>query len=317
MSLGVGDTLKATLKLVLTGVAPANAAQGLHVGLFDFVDSTLAPPRVSTDGFAAASQGNGVQGYCLFQNMGSNFLNATPVDIRVRTNISSGSLLATNTDFSSMTGSVTSNNFPGFTNGRQYVLTLTLSRTAVNSMAFTASWQDTVTGGTFTNSATNSSATCFRYDGLALWSQTAASAATNITLNEFKMDYIPRPPKARPRRPARRFIIPWTARCRHRIDALHRGGATDLRRGRAGRGVCDRLDAERGQRGILRPAGLPPGQRAGDTQRKRKFVGSAGGDVQRHPRCGRVLRCVDGNFAAGHRRHRHYRPTAATSPATT
>ena len=217
VSLGVNDTLKATLKLVLTGVAPANAAQGLHVGLFDFVDSALAPPRVSTDGFAAASQGNGVQGYCLFQSMGSNFLNTTPVDIRVRTNISSGSLLAANTDFSSMTGSVASNNFPGFTNGRQYVLTLTLSRTAVNSMAFTAAWQDTVTGGTYTNRATNFSATCFRFDGLALWSQTAASAATNITLNEFKMDYIPQAAESAPRRPARRFITRWTARCRRRV----------------------------------------------------------------------------------------------------
>jgi hypothetical protein len=196
--LGIGDTLKATLKLVLTGVAPANSAQGLRVGLFDFVDSTLSPPRVSADGFAAASQGNGVQGYCLFQNMGTTFLASTPVDIKMRTNLSSGSLLGTNTDFSSMSGSVVSNNFHGFTAGRQYVLTLTVSRTAASSLAFTASWLDTTTGGTFSNSATNSSATGFRFDGLALWSQTAAVAATNITLNEFKMDYIPQATNSAP-----------------------------------------------------------------------------------------------------------------------
>jgi hypothetical protein len=191
VALGIGDTLKATVKLVLTGVAPANSAQGLRIGLFDFVDSTLSPPRVSTDGFAATGQGNGAQGYCLFQNMGTTFQNVTPTDIKVRTNLLSVSLLATNTDFSSLSGTVASNNFPGFTAGRQYVLTLTVSRTAVSSLAFTASWQDTTTGGTYSKSATNSSAASFRFDGLALWSQTAASAATNITLNEFKMDYIP------------------------------------------------------------------------------------------------------------------------------
>jgi hypothetical protein len=198
VSLGVGDTLKATLKLVLTGVAPTNTAQGLRIGLFDFVDSALSPPQVSADGFTAAGQGNGVQGYCLFQNMGTAFQVMTPVDIRVRTNLVSCSLLATNTDFRSMSGSVVSNNFPGFTAGRQYILTLTVSRTAASSLAFNASWLDTTTGGTFSNSATNSSATSFRFDGLALWSQTAATAATNITLNEFKMDYIPQAASSAP-----------------------------------------------------------------------------------------------------------------------
>ena len=191
VSLGIGDILKATLTVVLTGVAAPNTAQGLRVGLFDFVDSTLLPQRVSADGFAAAGQGNGVQGYCLFQNLGATLQGTTPVDIRARTNLSSGSLLATNSDFLSLTGTAASNNFPGFSAGQQYVLTLTLTRTAASSLAFSASWLNTTTGGTFSNCATNTSATCFRFDGLALWSQTATNSATNITLNEFKMDYIP------------------------------------------------------------------------------------------------------------------------------
>ena len=81
VTLGIDDTLKATLKLVLTGLPPANSAQGLRVGLFDFVDSTLSPPRVSADGFAAAGQGNGAQGYCLFQNLGTTLQNTTAVDV--------------------------------------------------------------------------------------------------------------------------------------------------------------------------------------------------------------------------------------------
>ena len=191
VALGVGDTFKATLKLVLTGVAGTNTAQGLRIGVFNFADSTLSPTRVSADGFSADGQGNGVQGYCLFQNMGTSLKTATPVDIRVRTNFVSATLQGITNDFKSLSGSVVSNNFPGFTAGRQYVLTLTLNRTGVNSLAFSASWLDTVTGGIFLNSATDAAATNFRFDGLAIRSQSAASTATNITLTECKIDYIP------------------------------------------------------------------------------------------------------------------------------
>jgi hypothetical protein len=193
VTLGVGDTLKATLNLVLTGVAAANTSQGLRIGLFDFADSTLSPTEVSADGFSTGSQGNGVRGYCLFQNMGASLKASTPVDIKVRTNIVDSTLQGTTADFSSLSGSVVSNNFSGFTAGRQYVLTLTLNRTGANSLAFSAAWLDTVTGGIFLNTATNNAETNFRFDGLAIRSQTAASAATNITLTEFKLDCIPQP----------------------------------------------------------------------------------------------------------------------------
>jgi hypothetical protein len=123
--------------------------------------------------------------------MGTAFGYPTPVDIKMRTNLGSGSLLATNTDFTSLSGGVVNNNFTGFTSGQSYVLTLTVTRTAASSLAFSAAWQNTTTGGTISNSATNTAATSFRFDGLALWSQSAAGAATNLTLNEFKVDYVP------------------------------------------------------------------------------------------------------------------------------
>jgi len=191
VALGVGDVFQAALKLVLTGVAATNTSQGLRIGLFDFADSALSPTEVSADGFSPDSQGNGVQGCCLFQNLGTSLRTSTPVDIKVRTNIVSGTLQGTTTDFSSLSGSVVSNNFSGFTAGRPYVLTLTLNRTGANSLAFSAAWLDTVTGGIFLNTATNTAATNFRFDGLAIRSQTAASTAANITLTEFRIDYTP------------------------------------------------------------------------------------------------------------------------------
>jgi hypothetical protein len=123
--------------------------------------------------------------------MGKNLLTSTPVDIKLRTNIVDSTLQGTTADFSSLSGSVVSNNFSGFTAGRTYVLTLTLNRTAANSLAFSAAWLDTVSGGTFSKTGTNTAETNFRFDGLAVRSQTAASAATNITLSEFKLDYFP------------------------------------------------------------------------------------------------------------------------------
>ena len=137
-----------------------------------------------------------------------------------------------------MSGTVTSNNFPGFTAGRQYVLTLTLSRTAASSLAFTASWQDTSPAEHYTNSATNSSATSFRFDGLALWSQAASTAATNITLNEFKVDYIPQPPTARRAGQHDDLLHAGRLAADAKFDALHRRGATGVSQGRAGGRLC-------------------------------------------------------------------------------
>jgi hypothetical protein len=191
VTLGVGDTLKATLNLVLTGVVAPNTGQGFRVGLFDFADSTLSPTRVAADGFNQLSQGNGVQGYSMSQVMGTGLETSTPLYVRVRTNLVSASLQGTTSDFSALSGSMVSNNFPGFTSGRPYVLTLTLNRTAANSIVFSASWLDTVTGGTLSDSGTDNAATNFRFDGLAIRSQTAASSATNITLSELRIDYTP------------------------------------------------------------------------------------------------------------------------------
>lgn len=191
VSLGVGDTLKATLKMVLTGVAPANSTPGLRLGFCNFTDSNLSTNHISADGFSSQSHGYGVRGYCLFQNMGQAFNTSNPVDLRSRTNIYSFPLLGTASDFGSLGGTAASNNFAGFNAGRQYILTLTLNRMDANSLVFGASWLDTVTGGTFSKTATNGTETDFNFDSFVIRSQTGNSSATNITLNEFKMDYIP------------------------------------------------------------------------------------------------------------------------------
>jgi len=192
VSLGIGDALTATFNLTFSGIAPLNSSLGFRFGIFDFADSTLSPKRVTADGFSSSSQGGGVQGYALLQNMGSTFSNSTPMDVRKRTNLSSSSLLGTSSDFTSLgTGPGNISAFPGFSNGTNFILQITLQRTAANTMAITASWLNTASGATLITTVIDSSATNFNFDGIGLRPQTAATTATTITFQEAKVEFIP------------------------------------------------------------------------------------------------------------------------------
>ena len=192
VSLGIGDALTATFNLTFSGMAPLNSSQGFRIGIFDFADSTLSPKRVTADGFSSSSQGAGVQGYALLQNMGSTFSNSTPMDVRKRTVLTNGSLLGTSSDFTSLgTGPGNISAFPGFSNGTNFILQITLQRTAANTLAITASWLNTASGASLITTVTDTNATDFNFDGIGLRPETAASTATTITFEEAKVEFIP------------------------------------------------------------------------------------------------------------------------------
>jgi pectate lyase len=192
VQLGVGDALTATFNLSFSGLAASNSSQGFRIGLFDFADSTLSPKRVTADGFSSSSQGAGVQGYALLQNMSPQFNNSAPMDIRKRTTLSDGSLMGTSGDYTSLgTGPGNVAAFPGFSNGTNYILQITLQRTAVNTMVITASWLNTANGATLITSETDTSATNFNFDGIGMRPLTAASTATTIKFQEAKVEFIP------------------------------------------------------------------------------------------------------------------------------
>jgi pectate lyase len=187
VSLGVGDTLAATITFTFNGVAPSNSSQGFRIAVCDF-----GANRVSADFSSSSSQGANVQGYSVFQTMGAIFNNATPMDLRKRTTLTDTSLLGTGSDWASLgTGPGNTNAFPGFVNGKQYVLQLSLQRTDVNSLQFTATWFSTATGATLSTSVTDTGATNFNFDGLALRPQTAATSSTNIVFNEVRVELLP------------------------------------------------------------------------------------------------------------------------------
>lgn len=189
--LDVGDTLTATIKFTFNGVAALNTSQGFRLGIFDFADSTLSPKWATADGMSSSSQGAGVNGYSLFQNMGAQFSSASPMDLRVRTNLTSNSLLGTSSDHKSLgVGPGSTNNFSGFANGGQYALRIFLQRLDATSLAFSATWQDLASGATLTTSVTDSPASTFNFDGFGFRPLTAASTATTIVLNEVRVDWV-------------------------------------------------------------------------------------------------------------------------------
>jgi pectate lyase len=187
--LNIGDTLTVTVRFIFTNVAPANSSQGFRLGVFNFAESTLSPTWATADLSGNSTQGSGVQGYSLFQNCGVTFNNSSPMDIRVRTNLTSNSLLGTSGDHKSLaTGPGNTNGFSGFANGTPYSLQLSLYRTNSTTLALTATWQNQTSGATLTTSVMDPGATTFNFDGIGFRPLSSGSTSTNITFTGVRVD---------------------------------------------------------------------------------------------------------------------------------
>jgi hypothetical protein len=189
ISLAVGDQLTATIKFTFTGVTAGNTSGGFRIGLFDFADSTLSPKWATADLSSNSGQGNGVQGYALFQTMGIG--NAAPMDIRKRTTTSDSSLLGSSGDYTSLgSGALMTNWFNGFVAGPQYRLQLSFMRTNSTTLVIAAIWQNVTNGASIAWSVTDTNATGFNFDGIGFRPSSAASSATNIVFNEVKVELV-------------------------------------------------------------------------------------------------------------------------------
>jgi len=189
VSLNVGDTLTVAVTFTFTNVASQNGSQGFRFGVYNFAESTLSPRWATADLSGNSTQGSGVRGYSLFQNCGVTFNNSSPMDLRSRTNLASASLLGTTGDHKSLvTGPGNTNNFSGFTNGGQYTLQFILFRTNTTDMFVTATWQNLSGGATLSVSTLDAGAATFNFDGIGFRPSSALTSATNITINEVRVD---------------------------------------------------------------------------------------------------------------------------------
>ena len=191
VSLALGDTLTVAIKFTFSGVAAGNTSGGFRIGLFDFADSTLSPKWATADLSSNSGQGSGVQGYALFQSMGTTFNNTSPMDIRKRTTTTDSSLLGTSGDYTSLgSGPGSTNGFGGFVAGTQYILQLSLLRSNSTTLVITATWQNaTNSANMMTWTVTDTSAAGFNFDGIGFRPSAASSTASTIIFNEVKVDY--------------------------------------------------------------------------------------------------------------------------------
>ena len=187
--LNVGDTLTATFKLTFNGLPTvASSSQGFRVALVNFADGSNTPKRVSSDGFSSSSQGLYVAGYSLFQKMYTNFSDSTPMNIRKRTNLSSGSLLGTSGDWTSLASGGDIGAFPGFANLTPYTLQIVLQRTSLTSMDIAMTWSNQVTGAILSILATDNAASNFSFDGIAFRPQSSSQAAVTNLFTEVNVE---------------------------------------------------------------------------------------------------------------------------------
>ena len=192
--LDLGDTLVATLHITFSSLAASPSSAGFRIGVFDFADSTLSPKRVANDASITSnnSLGNGVQGYSLFQTMGTTFSSTSPMDVRKRTGLADSALLGTSGDWTSLaTGPGNTNGFGGFVNGVNYTLQISLQRSTLTSMVVTVSWLNPTNSATLTTTATDTSAVNTNFDAIALRPANAAGSATTITFTEARVELIP------------------------------------------------------------------------------------------------------------------------------
>jgi alpha-tubulin suppressor-like RCC1 family protein len=188
--LNVGDTLTASFNFVFNGIPTVgSSSQGFRIGLFNFADGRNDPKRVGNDGFSSGSQGSYVNGYALFGKMYRTFRDQTPIDIRKRTTLADASLLGTSGDWTSLAKDfVDTNGFGGFDNLTPYSLLFVVQRTGLNSMAITVTWSNMVTGVTLSDSAIDSSATSFGFDGISYRPQNNTQAPAVNQFNEVKIE---------------------------------------------------------------------------------------------------------------------------------
>jgi len=191
VQLNVGDTLTVSIKFTFNGVAALNTSQNFKIGIYDFADSSLSPKWATADLSSNSGQGTGVQGYCLFQNMGVTFNNSSPMTIEKRTTPSDSNLLGASGDYSSLgSGPGSTTGFPGFSNGTQYILQLSLQRSNLTSLVISASWQNVSSGATITTTEVDTSATSFNFDGIALRPAGSTSTASTIAFNEVTVQLV-------------------------------------------------------------------------------------------------------------------------------
>jgi hypothetical protein len=166
----------------------------MRFGVYDYADGGI--PLTTDSALAGGSTGNGtgVRGYMLSLDFGQNFSVNSPLSLLVRDGISDINLMGTTGDYASLGSGPSGGGFsntPAFQAGATYTLTLSFSRTAVNSVDFTAAISGFESNFTFTATETNFA--YHRFDAFGIRPSSLETTADQFTFPEFKVEVLTNP----------------------------------------------------------------------------------------------------------------------------
>jgi hypothetical protein len=192
--LAVGTTMKVTLPFIPASFTSFTNNGSMRFGVYDYADG--GTPLITDNAAAGGSAGNGtgVRGYMLSLDFGQNFSVNSPLSLLVRNGISDINLMGTTGDYQSLGSGPNGGGFsntPAFQAGATYTLTLSVSRTAVNSVDFTAAISGLESNLTFTATETNFA--YHRFDAFGIRPSSLETTADQFTFPEFKVEVVTNP----------------------------------------------------------------------------------------------------------------------------
>lgn len=191
VTLAEGEMIKVTLVFTPTDVAEwtgTGTQRGLRFGLFNYADGGT---RLTSDSFSS-SGGNGanVTGYMLNLSFYTNFSVDTPMQIFVRTNLSSANLMGTTADYIALgSGPCCLSNAPGFFSGVTYTLQFIVARTNATDVGI----HTRISGGDqdLQFSAKDTVTNYYRFDTFAIRPNNRTQSADHFTFSQFKVEVLP------------------------------------------------------------------------------------------------------------------------------
>jgi hypothetical protein len=192
VTLGEGEMIKVTLVFTPTNVAAwtgSGTQRGLRFGLLNFADGGT---RLTSDSFSSsAGNGENVTGYMLNLSFYDYFSTETPMEIRVRTNLSSVNLIGTTADYLSLgSGPCCYSNQPAFVSGVTYTLEFIVARTNATDVGI----RTHIFGGDLdlAYSVRDTTTNLYhRFDTFAIRPNNLNNAADHFTFSQFKVEVLP------------------------------------------------------------------------------------------------------------------------------